>query len=50
MVALTDKPEKVAEAIRSRGGTPFIMKSGSEGVRMETGIAKGEPMDIPMMR
>ena len=50
MVALTDKPEKVAEAIRSRGGTPFIMKSGSEGVRMETGIAKGEPMEIPMMR
>ncbi|MBE6521898.1 MAG: mevalonate kinase [Thermoplasmata archaeon] len=50
MVALTDEPEKVAEAIRSRGGTPYIMNSGSEGVRMETGIAQGEPMDIPMMR
>ena len=50
MVALTDEPEKVAEAIRSRGGMPYIMNSGSEGVRMETGIAQGEPMDIPMMR
>jgi mevalonate kinase len=50
MVALTDEPEKVAEVIRSRGGTPFIMKSGSEGVRMEVGIAKGTPMDIPMNR
>jgi mevalonate kinase len=49
MVALTDRPEKVAEVIESRGGTPFVMKSGSEGVRMETSIAKGTPMDIPMI-
>jgi len=50
MVALTDRPEKVAEVIRSRGGTPYIMSSGSEGVRMETGIANGTPMDIPLQR
>ncbi len=46
MVALTDQPEKVANIIESRGGTPFIINSGSEGVRMETTIAKGSPMDI----
>lgn len=50
MVALTDRPEKVAEVIRSRGGTPYIMSSGSEGARMETGIANGTPMDIPLQR
>ena len=48
MVALTDRPEKVAEVIISRGGTPYIIKSGSEGVRMETSPATGAPMDIPM--
>jgi mevalonate kinase len=49
MVALTDEPDKVADIIRSRGGTPFIMKSGSEGARMEVGVAKGSPMEIPMI-
>ncbi len=50
MVALTDRPEKVAEIIESRGGTPYIIRSGSEGVRMEAGVAKGTPMEIPMTR
>jgi mevalonate kinase len=50
MVALTDEPDKVADIITARGGTPYIMKSGSEGVRMETGVAKGAPMEIPMNR
>lgn len=50
MVALTDRPEKVAEAIESRGGTPMIIKSGAEGVRMEAEMAKGEPLDVPMMK
>ncbi|MDW5562846.1 MAG: mevalonate kinase [Methanomassiliicoccus sp.] len=35
MIALTDEPEKVAEAIRSRGGTPFIVRTGVDGVRAE---------------
>jgi len=48
MVALTDQPEKVADIIRSRGGTPYIMSSGSEGVRMETTIAKGPAFNVPM--
>jgi len=50
MVALTDKPDKVAEAITSRGGMPMIIKTGSEGVRMETSPVKGKPMDIPLYR
>ncbi|AIZ56067.1 mevalonate kinase [Candidatus Methanoplasma termitum] len=33
MVALTDQPDKVCEAISSRGGAPFIVKTGVEGVR-----------------
>ena len=48
MVALTDKPDKVAEAIKSRGGTPYIIKSGSDGARMEVNPVNGPPMDIPM--
>ncbi|MCQ2084693.1 MAG: mevalonate kinase [archaeon] len=35
MVALTDKPEKVAEAISLHGGTPYIVKSGAPGVQVE---------------
>jgi mevalonate kinase len=37
MLALTDRPEKVAEAIKARGGTPFIVRTGAEGVRAEQG-------------
>ncbi len=48
MVALTDNPEKVADAISSRGGTPYIIKSGSEGVRIENEPASGNALDIPM--
>lgn len=35
MVALTDKPEIVAKAIESRGGTPYIVKTGVNGVTLE---------------
>lgn len=35
MIALTDEPEKVAAAIRERGGMPFIVRTGVEGVRAE---------------
>jgi len=34
MVALTDQPDKVCEAIASRGGVPFVVKTGVEGVRV----------------
>ena len=47
MVALTDQPEKVAEAISSRGGTPYIVKTGVEGARIETGMSEDPIMDIP---
>lgn len=33
MIALTDQPEKVSAAITSRGGIPFIVKTGVEGVK-----------------
>lgn len=48
MVALTDRPDKVAEAIASRGGTPIVINSGSEGARIEKSIADGKRMDIPL--
>jgi len=35
MIALTDTPEKVAEAIKGRGGIPFIVRTGVEGVKVE---------------
>lgn len=35
MIALTDRPDKVAEAIKARGGVPFIVRTGAEGVRAE---------------
>jgi len=34
MVALTDRPDKVSEAISSRGGVPFVVKTGVEGVKI----------------
>ncbi|MCL1978644.1 MAG: mevalonate kinase [Methanomassiliicoccaceae archaeon] len=34
MVALTDQPDKVCDAIHSRGGTPFVVRTGVEGVRV----------------
>lgn len=35
MVALTDKPEKVAKAIKMHGGTPYIVNTGVPGVKTE---------------
>ena len=35
MIALTDRPEKVAEAIRARGMTPYVVRTGVEGVKIE---------------
>ncbi|MBI0584732.1 MAG: mevalonate kinase [Methanomassiliicoccus sp.] len=35
MIALTDAPEKVARAIRARGGTPYIVRTGVAGVKKE---------------
>ena len=38
---------EVAEAISSRGGTPYIVKTGVEGARIETGMSEDPVMDIP---
>ena len=35
MIALTDRPDKVAEAIRLKGGTPFLVSTGEPGVRID---------------
>lgn len=35
MIALTDRPKEVAEAIRLKGGTPMMVSTGVEGVRLE---------------
>ncbi|MDD1769910.1 MAG: mevalonate kinase [Methanomassiliicoccales archaeon] len=35
MIALTDRPDKVVEVIRSRGGTPYAVRIGEPGVRLE---------------
>lgn len=35
MVALTDTPEKVCEAILLHGGLPFVVRTGADGVRIE---------------
>ncbi len=37
IIALTDKPEKAAEAITKRGGVPFICRTGEEGLRRDSG-------------
>lgn len=34
MIALTDRPELVAEEIKNKGGTPFIVKTGVPGVTL----------------
>ena len=36
MIALTDRPEKVCEAIALRGGKPMIVHTGEPGVRLES--------------
>lgn len=35
MIALTDEPRKVSEAIRGAGGEPIVVDLGCEGVRLE---------------
>lgn len=35
MIALTDKSEATAEAIRKAGGTPYVVTPGGAGVRLE---------------
>ena len=35
MIALTDRPEKVVESIQRRGGTPYVVRTGVDGVRVE---------------
>ena len=35
MIALTDSPDKVSEIIKRRGGTPYKVKLGEPGVRLE---------------
>lgn len=44
MVALTDSPKKVAEAISEHGGTPYIVKTGVPGVTVRR---KGERKSRP---
>lgn len=48
MIALTDRPDDVCEAIRLHGGTPMIVHTENEGVREEVvAPADGEfPLDI----
>jgi mevalonate kinase len=36
MVALTDRPEQVAEAISKKGGYPIMVKTGVPGVKLES--------------
>lgn len=43
MIALTDRPDKVAKAIECRGGTPYIVKAGAEGVRKESSFVNEFP-------
>ena len=39
MIALTDRPEQVCEAIRLRGGNPIVVRTGAEGVRIEDNLS-----------
>ncbi|MDD1744115.1 MAG: mevalonate kinase, partial [Methanomassiliicoccales archaeon] len=36
MIALTDEPTKVAEILRSKGATPYIVGIGVDGVRVDS--------------
>lgn len=35
MIALTDRPDDVVEAIKNKGGMPYVVKTGVSGVRQE---------------
>lgn len=48
MVALTDRPEKVCEAIAARGGTPYVVQTGVEGARIEKGMSEDPEIRIPI--
>ena len=48
MVALTDQPEKVCEAIEARGGTPYIVQTGVEGARFEEKQSDDPQIRIPI--
>ena len=37
VISLTDRPEKVAEAIRKKGFIPYICSIGGEGLRLDNG-------------
>lgn len=43
MVALTDRPENVAKAIKMHGGTPYIVRTGVPGVRTEIVRRRSNP-------
>jgi mevalonate kinase len=36
MIALTDHAKEVSEAIRKRGGTPIVVRTGAKGVTVDT--------------
>lgn len=40
MVVLTDEPDEVCKAIRFRGGIPFTVRTGVDGVRVSSGQNK----------
>ena len=48
MIALTDQPERVSSAITSRGGTAYIMKTGTPGAKIEESMPDGPLFDIPV--
>ena len=48
MVALTDRPDKVCEAITARGGTPYIVKTGVDGARLEAGPSADPVFEVPL--
>lgn len=43
MVALTDKPEQTAAAIRAAGGTPYIVRTGVPGLEVKVREKKPAP-------
>ena len=48
MVALTDRPDKVCEAITARGGTPYVVKTGVEGARLEDKLSEDPVFEVPL--
>jgi mevalonate kinase len=48
MVALTDEPDKVCEAIIDHGGVPYVVQTGVEGARVEAGQSDDPEIRIPI--